>query len=56
MSNDTIISILFICYTGICLGVGALAGALRTDTDWRNHLADQRSADLDSHWDTAVRD
>ncbi len=28
MSNDTILSILFICYTGMCLGIGALAGMI----------------------------
>ena len=55
MSNDTIISVLFICYTFICLGVGALAGSLRRDTEWRKFLADQRSAD-DNHWDTTIRD
>lgn len=56
MSDDMIISILFLCYTGMCLLIGALAGALRSDRDWRNLLADQRSADLDNHWDTAIRD
>ena len=58
MSNDTILYILFICYTGLCLGVGALAGMLRRDRDWRVFIADQRSADIDfeKHWETAIRD
>lgn len=58
MSNDLILSILFLCYTGMCLGIGALAGMLRRDTEWRRHLliADQRSADIDNHWETTVRE
>jgi len=57
MSNDTILSILFVCYSFLCLGIGALAGSLRRDTEWRRHLrlADQRSADLDTHWETTIR-
>jgi len=58
MSNDTILSILFICYTGMCLGIGALAGMMRRDTEWRRHLliAERSSADSDNHWETAIRD
>ena len=58
MSNDLILSILFICYTGMCLGIGALAGMMRRDTEVRRErlLADRRSADLDSQWDTTIRD
>jgi len=55
MNNDLILSILFLCYTGMCLGIGALAGAMRRDTDWRNHLAEQSSAE-DNHWNTTIRE
>ena len=57
MSNDLILSILFLCYTGMCLGIGALAGMMRRDTEWRRHLliADQKSADIDNHWETAIK-
>lgn len=55
MSNDTIISILFVAILAIAFMTGALAGSLRRDTEWSKFLADQRSAD-DNHWDTAVRE
>jgi len=58
MSNDTILSILFIAILGMAFLTGALMGSLRRDTEWRRHLliADQRSADLDNHWETTVRE
>lgn len=56
MSNDLALSILLVCLLAMSFLTGALAGALRRDRDWRIHLADQRSADLDKHWETAIRD
>jgi hypothetical protein len=62
MNNDTILSILFIAILGMAFLTGALMGSLRRDTEWRRHiiserlLADQRSADEDSHWETTPRD
>lgn len=58
MSNDTIVSILFVAIIAIAFMTGALMGSLRRDSEWRIFLADQRSADkeLEDHWNTAVRD
>lgn len=56
MSNDLALSILLVCLLALSFLTGALAGALRRDRDWRIHLADQRSADLDKHWETAIRE
>jgi hypothetical protein len=58
MNNDTILSILFIAILGMAFLTGALMGSLRRDTEWRRHLliADQRSADIDNHWETTVRE
>jgi hypothetical protein len=57
MSNDTALSIIIICLLAMSFCTGALMGSLRRDTEWRRHLkiADQRSADLDNHWETAIK-
>jgi hypothetical protein len=61
MSNDTALAILMACLLAMSFLTGALMGSLRRDTEWRRHIrreqyiADQRSADLDSHWETAIR-
>lgn len=58
MSNDTALSILLICLLAMSFLTGALMGMMRRDTEWRRHLliADQRSADIDNHWETTVRE
>jgi hypothetical protein len=62
MSNDTMLSIIILCLLAMSFMTGALMGSLRRDTEWRRHLrreqsiADQRSADEDNHWESAVRD
>lgn len=58
MSNDTALSILLICLLAMSFLTGALMGSIRRDTEWRRHLrlADQRSADLDNHWESTIRD
>ena len=58
MSNDTALSILLICLLAMSFLIGALMGMMRRDTEWRRHLkiADQRSADIDNHWETTIRD
>ena len=58
MSNDTALSILLVCLLAMTFFVGVGMGYLRSDNEWRRHLkiADQRSADLDQHWETAIRD
>jgi len=57
MSNDLAFSIILICLLAMSFFIGALMGMMRRDTEWRTHLkiADQRSADLDNHWETAIR-
>ena len=57
MSNDTALAILILCLLAMSLTTGALMGMMRRDTEWRRHLkiADQRSADLDNHWETAIK-
>ena len=57
MSNDTALSILLVCLLAMTFFIGAAMGSLRRDTEWRRHLkiADQRSADLDEHWETTIR-
>ena len=57
MSNDTALSILILCLLAMSFLTGALMGMMRRDTEWRRHLkiADQRSADLDQHWETTIR-
>jgi hypothetical protein len=57
MSNDTALSILLICLLAMSFLIGALMGMMRRDTEWRRHLkiADQRSADIDNHWETAIK-
>jgi hypothetical protein len=57
MSNDTALSILLVCLLAMTFLIGAAMGSLRRDTEWRRHLkiADQRSADLDQHWETTIR-
>ena len=58
MSNDTALSIILLLTLGLTFMCGLALGYLRRDTEVRRErlLADRRSADLDSHWDTAVRD
>ena len=54
MSNDTILSILFLALLAMAFLTGALMGAMRRDTEWRVFLADKESA-LDKHWETAIK-
>ena len=58
MSNDTALSIVLTLLLGLTFMVGLALGYLRRDTEWRRHLliADQRSADIDNHWETTVRE
>jgi len=57
MSNDLAFSIILICLLAMSFFIGALMGMMRRDTEWRRHLliADQRSADFDNHWETAIK-
>lgn len=61
MSNDTALSIIIICLLAMSFCTGALMGSLRRDTEWKRYLArkqsiaDQRSAEIDSHWETAIK-
>lgn len=57
MSNDTALAILLTCLLAMSFLIGALMGMMRSDTEWRRHLkiADRRSADLDNHWETAIK-
>ena len=58
MSNDTMATIVLGLVLGLTFMVGLALGYLRRDTEVYRAglLADQRSADLDSHWETAIRD
>ena len=58
MSNDTMLTILLGLTLGLTFMCGAALGYLRRDTEVRRErlLADHRSAELDSHWDTAIRE
>ena len=57
MSNDTALSILLVLTLGMAFLTGALLGYMRRDTEVRraNLLADRRSAEMNSHWETAIR-
>ena len=58
MSNDTLVSILLVLLLSLTFMVGLALGYMRRDTEVRRErlLADHRSADLDDHWETAIRD
>lgn len=61
MSNDTALSIILVLVLGMTFALGAIMGYLRRDNEirvsaWREQLiADQRSAEIDSHWETAIK-
>ncbi len=57
MSNDLAFSIILVCLLAMSFLTGALMGMMRRDTEWRRQLkmADQRSADIDNHWETAIK-
>lgn len=57
MSNDTAITIVLALTLALTFMCGLALGYLRRDTEEyrRNLIADQRSAELDSHWETAIR-
>ena len=62
MSNDTIISILFVCLLAMAFGTGALMGSLRRDTEWRRWIGEDKlraslkKKEEDEHWESAIRD
>jgi len=58
MSNDTMATIVLGLTLALTFMVGLALGYLRRDTEVRraNLLADHRSAELDDHWETAIRD
>lgn len=58
MSNDTMVTILLGLTLALTFMCGVALGYLRRDTEARRAslLADRRSAELDSHWDTTIRD
>ena len=58
MSNDTMVSILLVLLLSLTFMVGLALGYMRRDTEVRRErlLADHRSAELDDHWDTTIRD
>jgi len=58
MSNDTMATIVLGLTLGLTFMVGLALGYLRRDTEVRRAslLADHRSAELDDHWETAIRD
>jgi hypothetical protein len=61
MSNDTALAIITLCLLAMSFCTGALMGSLRRDTEWRRYLrreqsiADQRSAEINSHWETVIK-
>ena len=57
MSNDTMLTILLGLTLALTFMCGLALGYLRRDTEVRRErlLADHRSADLDSHWETTIR-
>ena len=58
MSNDTMVSILLVLLLSLTFMVGLALGYMRRDTEVRRErlLADYKSADLEDHWETAIRD
>lgn len=58
MSNDTMATIVLGLTLALTFMVGLALGYLRRDTEVRRAilLADHRSAELDDHWETAIRD
>ena len=57
MSTDTMATIVLGLILGLTFMVGLALGYLRRDTEVRreNLLADLKSAELNSHWETTVR-
>ena len=57
MSNDTMATIVLGLILGLTFMVGLALGYLRRDTEvYRaSLLADQKSAELNNHWDTTIR-
>lgn len=57
MSNDTMATIVLGLTLALTFMVGLALGYLRRDTEVRRAslLADHRSAELDDHWETAIR-
>jgi len=61
MSNDTALSIVLVLLLAMTFLIGFLAGYMRRDTEWTRWLrreqsiAEQSSAEIDSHWETAIR-
>jgi len=58
MSNDTALSIVLTLLLALTFMVGLAMGYMRRDTEVRraNLLADIKSAEMNSHWETAIRD
>lgn len=58
MSNDTMATIVLGLTLALTFMVGLALGYLRRDTEVRRAslLADRRSAELDDHWETVIRD
>jgi uncharacterized membrane protein len=58
MSNDTMATIILGLVLALTFMVGLAMGYMRRDTEVRRAilLADIKSAELDDHWETAIRD
>ena len=58
MSNDTMATIVLGLTLALTFMVGLAMGYMRRDTEVRraNLLADIKSAEMNSHWETAIRD
>jgi uncharacterized membrane protein len=58
MSNDTMATIVLGLVLALTFMVGLAMGYMRRDTEVRRAilLADIKSAELDDHWETAIRD
>ena len=58
MSNDTMATIVLGLVLALTFMVGLALGYMRRDTEVRRAilLADIKSAELDDHWETAIRD
>ena len=58
MSNDTMATTVLGLTLALTFMVGLAMGYMRRDTEVRraNLLADIKSAEMNSHWETAIRD
>ena len=62
MSNDTIVSILFLCLMAMSFLTGALLGGIRRDTEWRRMIGEDKlraalkKKEEDDLWEGLIRE